>query len=281
MYKIDSKVFSHRSLRTGVRDTNAEVRLSKPLPVNTFQELVAFVAEISFQNSRFNLMYRGQSKDYSTRISGTTIDASIYRLTGSQSGKKKELQKRYSQLNKAVTILQQVFRKNKILGRNVIEQYPEMCWAILQHYEVLDTPVLDVTHSLRAACSFALGLNNTQDSGIVHVLGLPYAHGAISFYPDEQLLILRLLGICPPGALRPYYQEGYLIGTFPGRQENYDGSNLDFARRLIAKFRIPKSGFWSEEFPILSSAALYPESDPIKVHCDHVTKMLIDGNGTT
>jgi len=45
--------------------------------------------------------------------------------------------------------------------------------TILHHYSVCDTPSLDLTHSLRVACSFAQ-LSSRDARAYVFVLGLPY-----------------------------------------------------------------------------------------------------------
>ena len=58
---------------------------------------------------------------------------------------------------------------------------------------------------------------------------------------------VRLLSACPADALRPHFQEGYLVGSFPIRSEKKQ-PQLDFARRLVAKIEIPKKGFWGRDF---------------------------------
>ena len=118
--------------------------------------------------------------------------------------------------------------------------------------------MLDLTTSLRVAASFATG-SGTHD-GVLFVLGLPHPNGSISYYVEEQLLNVRLLSICPPEAVRPYYQEGYVACTFPTRGPEARGSNHDFARRLIAKFAVPSS-IWSPEFPPIPNSALFPTVD--------------------
>ena len=39
-------------------------------------------------------------------------------------------------------------------GISQMKRFPELSWAVLQHYEICPTPVLDVTQSLRVAASF-------------------------------------------------------------------------------------------------------------------------------
>ena len=79
---------------------------------------------------------------------------------------------------------------------------------------------------------------------------------------------MRLLSICPPEALRPYYQEGYVAGTdeVTTRFDNKD--ELDFNQRLIAKFRLRNDGgFWRGGFRGLPQKSLYPPNDQIENLC--------------
>jgi hypothetical protein len=83
-----------------------------------------------------------------------------------------------------------------------------------------------------------------------------------------------LLSVCPPQAQRPFFQEGYLAGPFP----NYQLDNpkrvdqIDFSRRLIAKFEIPMdtSKFWGKGFSKIPIAKLYPDQDDIKQICEEL-----------
>jgi len=85
------------------------------------------------------------------------------------------------------------------------------------------------------------------------------------------LVNVRLLSICPPQALRPHFQEGYLAGT-DEITDNYDRkTELDFNNRLIVKFEIPnESQFWGRGFHQIPDTSLYPKSDPIKDLCEEI-----------
>jgi len=71
-----------------------------------------------------------------------------------------------------------------------------VCWAILQHYGVCDTPLVDLTHSLRVAASFAhleflkaKSKNKRRKYGYVMALAMPYPVGSISYsvyFPVKQ-----------------------------------------------------------------------------------------------
>ena len=76
---------------------------------------------------------------------------------------------------------------------------------------------------------------------------------------------------CPPDAVRPHIQEGYLLGEYPEitdfeQNAQYRYYEMDFGRRLIAKFRFNPDTFWkSQNYPKASDAALYPgeHRDPL------------------
>lgn len=93
---------------------------------------------------------------------------------------------------------------------------------------------------------------------------MPYITNRISVNSEHDLVNIRLLSICPPLALRPYFQEGYLAGT-EDITSSYDSkSELDFNNRLIAKFEIPNSDtFWGDSFDQIPKDSLYPDNDPI------------------
>jgi hypothetical protein len=138
--RIQTKVWSHRSQKSGVRDFVADVRKSEPRPVSTYQELVAAVAEVSFHNPAFNLVYRGQPKDHRSGQHGSSIYPSIYRLLGSHKQQRKEIRRRWEFLDRTEELLRMEYRAQRLLGANRLEQYREVGWSILQHYEVADTP---------------------------------------------------------------------------------------------------------------------------------------------
>jgi len=274
-----SASFSHINLER-MKDKHINKEWAKPLSldevlksnarkVDTYDDLVKSVAQIFFHNRNLTLYYRGQSNDY--RLEGkTTIMPSIYRK---KQEKRLMLKERFELLNEKVIGLKEIFRKKsfKFIGTTMLNKYPEIAWSLLQHYEICDTPLLDLTHSLHVACSFAFD-RNEGDSGIIYVLGMPWLTDAIGYNTYEELVNIRLLSVCPPEAQRPYFQEGYLSGPFPNYQLNntYRISQFDFGRRLIAKFEIPmkNKNFWGVGFDRIPSAKLYQENDEIKRICE-------------
>lgn len=120
-------------------------------------------------------------------------------------------------------------------------------------------------------------LNNSNKEAYVYVFGLPYLTNRISVNSEQDIINIRLLSICPPKALRPYFQEGYLAGT-DAIITKYDiKSELDFNNRLIAKFEIPNDkSFWGEGFHQIPYDSLYPKNDPIEELCAQIKKETIN-----
>jgi hypothetical protein len=64
---------------------------------------------------------------------------------------------------------------------------------------------------------------------------------------------------------RPHLQEGYLLGEYPEiadyeQNAHYDYYEMDFGRRLIAKFRFDPKELWkSKNFRPTPEEALYPK----------------------
>jgi len=265
MRRIQTKVWSHTSLDDSERHTISDVLASEPKAINSFPELVRSVAEISFRNPEHALFYRGQHLDYQETLKNigqvSSFYPSIYRNLG-KSRPVTEVFKRFEKLGTLSKRLMEKFSEEGIDGHEKITTFPELSWAILQHYEVCITPLLDVTHSLRVAASFAL--NENENDGYLYVFGFPHPNGSITYSVEEELLNIRLLSICPPQAHRPYYQEGFLVGTFPSRGLAKH-LTLDIGRRLIAKFRLIKQQFWDAHFQAIPKEALYPMDDMISV----------------
>lgn len=266
--KLIRKVWSHLSLESEEKHFSGEIRKSEPYEVKSFQALIKKIAKISYHNPEWVLFFRGQNSDKKNLSGLTSLFPSIYRLQKGVLARKSLLKKRFQILMDAEEQLLRAFKYEKFDGYVHLNSFREICWAILQHYQVCKTPLLDLTQSLRVACSFAL--NNSKENGYLFVLGLPHINGSISYSVEEQLLNIKLISICPPKAFRPYYQEGYLAGNFP-INETARSSNLDPARRLVAKFKLIKNRFWSKDFKAIPENALLPKYDPMKRICDKIS----------
>jgi hypothetical protein len=245
-----------------------EILSSKPKSVDTYDELVQDVAQILHRNKEYVVYYRGQAKDYRDKNNRTSILPSIYRKKDSP---KLYLKKNFKILNDKVDELRKLIKSNskRIAGSKLIDKHIEIAWAILQHYEVCDTPLLDITHSLHVACSFAFH-KNPNETGVIYLLGMPWQTDSLGVNTFEELINMRLLSIMPPDAKRPYFQEGYLTGPFP--RYRLDDTNrikhFDYAKRLIAKFEIPRiKDFWGAGFEEIPNEKLFQPNDELLNIC--------------
>lgn len=249
------------------RVSNDKVRKDPGHNVGSYLELAKKIAELQYRNSDFVLFFRGQNKDYKNKQGASSLRPSILReidkrLTGASVTKT-----RFERLLRAEELLVQSY---DLTGRDRIRKHQVLRWAILQHYEVCDTPLLDVTQSARIAASFAS--HNASDAAFVYVLGVPNVSGAVTASAEAGLEILRLSSVCPPEAVRPHIQEGFLLSEFPElssfrQKQFYENYQTDFGLRLVCKFRFEPNSFWltGQDFPIVPPGALYPRSadDPL------------------
>lgn len=237
------------------------------LKIESYRALVEHMARLSYANRNHLLFFRGQDRDYQSKWGGSTLYPAIYR---GDNLPRAELEVRFRQLDSASRTLIDLFENHRIEGAHDVSRKRYVQWSILQHYEVIPTPLLDVTHSLRVACSFAQ-LVGTDTTCYVYALGFPYPTNRISINSEEDIVNIRLLSICPPDALRPYFQEGYMAGT-PDVTSNFETkTELDFRNRLIAKFAIPRAkDFWNTGFEATPRGALYPLKDRVHGLCQEV-----------
>ena len=256
-----------------------KVRHSSGYKVSSFLELAKVVAALQFHNRHLLMMFRGQYIDYKNQLGSTSLRPSIFRSDAHSKVSDFELKSRFTRLNHAEAMLIKTYQKTKSLGVKALLRQQITRWSILQHYEVCPTPMLDVTNSLRIAASFA-SLDMPSEAYIM-VIGVPNLSGAITACAEAGIQIIRLSGICPPSAVRPHIQEGYLLTQYPEISEfdqthAYKLYEMDFGRRLVAKFIFEPKEFWknSAGFPQIDKSALYPESDPLMDIAQEIKKSL-------
>lgn len=235
------------------------LRASTGYPVTSFRQLVELVAELGYRNFRYNLLFRGQGGDWGDRFGKTTVYSTIFRPPrGSQTLPRAVREQRFSRLDNLVELLRE--RREEFPWRRRLHLYEESHFAVLQHYEICETPMIDVTHSLRVAVSFALA-GAARQRGWLLVFGLPHPTGSISHFVDEQMTLVKLQNMCPPEALRPHFQEGWLVARLPWSRRRETRDNL--ANRLIGKYLLDNSTgtFWDEHFEPIPNDALFPSGD--------------------
>lgn len=267
-----SNVFAYFDDEKKIRvATNREIRSGIGHPVSSYLELAKKIADLQFHNREHVLLFRGQHSDFKNRSGRTTLKPSVLRSDVQKPfvlPTPHELMSRFQRLKRREQSLVDVFQQRKVLGRQGITRHRILRWSILQHYEICDTPLLDVSQSIRVASSFAsLGAGSTA---FLYVLAVPNISGVISASAEAGLQTIKLAGICPPNAVRPYIQEGFLLGEYPempdfDQKQHYRHYEIDFGRRLIAKFRLDPRSFWVDpNFTKIERDALYPDAhDPL------------------
>jgi hypothetical protein len=246
----------------------SEIRRRKAYPVKSYMDLATKIAELQFRNRDFVLMFRGQRFNRRNRSGYTSLKPGLLRSKEGTVPSSAVLMRRFNLLADAERQLVQAYVGKKFLGRERLKRQQILRWSILQHYEVCPTPLLDVTNSLRIAASFAS--DGAEEEAYLFVLGIPNLSGAITASAEAGLQVVRLSSVCPPSALRPHIQEGYLIGEYPDlrgfdQKQHFEHRELDCGRRLVAKFRFNPAVFWKDTaFPMVSRRALYPDAkDPL------------------
>lgn len=247
--------------------------------VSDYKELRKHIAQLSYANKDCILFYRGQKDDYRNIKSGkSTFYPTMYRGDRLE---KDELKFRWEKLNKASEIFIRKLKSKYPNKTYIVKRKRIVQWSILQHYEVTETPLIDVTQSLKVACSFAV-LDNHENYAYVYVFALPYYTNRISVNSEHYLTNVRLLSVAPPQALRPYYQEGFLIGEDEFNEIYTNKEELDLNNRLVAKFKFKNDNtFWGDSEKALTVEELYPQDDEIEQLCKEVSNELYDAIART
>jgi FRG domain len=244
------------------------VRKANAVRVSDYMELASKVAELQFLNRDHVLLFRGQRTDHKNNKGNSRLKPSLFRAVNGRNPDAAEVNNRFYSLSEAERVLTEEFERARQLGRDRLKRQQVLRWSILQHYEICSTPLLDVTHSLRIASSFGSAAADNQ--AFVFVLGVPNLSGAITASAEAGIQIVRLSSVCPPAAVRPHIQEGYLLGEYPemtgyDQKQYYAHFEIDFERRLVAKFKFNPQTLWkNSDFPRVKGRALYPNrGDPV------------------
>lgn len=245
------------------------VAKDEAIEVSNYRELRKHIAQLSYANKDCILFYRGQKEDYKNVKSGkSTFYPTLYR---GERLDKHELKYRWEKLNIASEIFTKKLKSKYPSKTYIVKRKRIVQWSILQHYEVTETPLIDVTQSLKVACSFAV-LDNNNAYAYVYVFALPYYTNRISVNSEHYLTNVRLLSVAPPQALRPYYQEGFLIGEDEFSETYTNKDELDLNNRLVAKFKFKNDNvFWGKTEGALTKDELYPQDDEIEALCKEVS----------
>lgn len=135
--------------------TNTRVREGGGHKVSSFLELARKIAELQFLNRDHVLLFRGQGGDHRNVKGNTSVKPTLFRPGGKGNPDRATLEKRFEILARAERALVGRYQSAGFRGLDRIKRHHVLRWSILQHYEVCATPLLDVTHSIRIAASFA------------------------------------------------------------------------------------------------------------------------------
>ena len=266
--KLTKKLREHykqHKLSQSTRDVTSFVR-SNTINIETFHDLIMEIAELSYKNPDVMLFYRGQNNNY-IKTKYATLYPTIYR-----SNSVKDIKFDFEVLEKTSTMLMAELEKDNNVDKEEINELKKiklLQYSILQHYEVSKTPLLDLTQSLKVACSFAI-LDNEDNTGYIYVLGMPYINGRISVDSEDYITNVRLLSISSSSSKRPFFQEGYLVQTEFSSDGDIEKGELDFNRRIVAIYKFKNTEtFWGSERPI-ERENLYPEDDTMKDICERL-----------
>ena len=252
--------------------------------VHTYQEMLRIVAFLKVMNKGVDLLYRGQAHDLSPT---PTLLRDNWMVPGLGTRVELSLDRRYyyDQLAPLSARVCSVLR-NDLPRHRPFELHASNArlriapWAVIQHYELWPTPLLDLTSSLRVAASFALALPTRRTEGYVYLYAIP---GVISDLmelagvPDP--ITYRLSAVCPPSAERPHLQEGFLIGRSLFNEVDLDARRDQLlAESFVAKFRLHdsprwrRSTFWNRDFPRQRCGSFLPTATN-----DHLYRRLSSG----
>jgi FRG domain len=228
--------------------------------VNSYVDLLTKVASLSYYNTHFQLLFRGQKKDYKRGDSATSnLYPSILRkFVAGRNEQRNALDREFELLGIAEQLLIEYIRRRELVENQIVR------WAILQHYDVCKTPLLDVTASLQIALTFAIGRRN---EGWLYVLAFPHLTGGVSVSVESKTQVINLSQLCPPEALRPHFQQGLLASDYPEirlRKQSHGQLGMrgnNFSARLLTKFKLQNCDAWnSEGFTPTPDTLLFPNA---------------------
>jgi hypothetical protein len=240
------------------------IRATDPMQVNSYAELTDMVAKLAFFNRGHVLFFRGQPEEYCLGSEYPTIYPTMFRKIIKGEATKKKLEETLD-VEEEILKIKNHHRKPRFHGAKSILESDHIRWALLQHYEICDTPLIDVTQSLHVAASFAIkNKPKTKDAkGIIYVVALPWPSKNYHSNKEEGLYLVRLAGITPPQAKRPYRQEAYAAMSINVDKKPIDNIDVyDLTNRLVCKFEINNSPeFWSDAIKPLPESFLAPKED--------------------
>ena len=207
--------------------------------VHSLQELRSKVAELGFFNSQEVFLFKGQSVDDKNSQGLSSLRPSIFQPVVERGPSPVRLVKRMGTLREAEGYLFDLYKRENFPNLSEIGHHRLRRWAILEHYGVCRTPLLEVTKSLRMAASQATDL--ASERGYVYVLGVPAIAGAMTVDAKGELSIIRLSSVCPPPLINDATLHTFMLAEhhhLSDYEVNSTAMNFDvnFKHRVYAKF---------------------------------------------
>jgi len=247
------------------------------MEVRSFDKLLKIISFLSVMNKRLILLYRGQVNDaiLQSSLSRNTWQPWSADLAAPASLEGAERTYYWETLATVEKLVLDVLEEYGMPRWRHMQYCAPARWAVVQHYGLWPTPLIDFTTSTRVAASFAFGIKKNSKEGYLYVVGAKRVRSDLMTLGNAnteevnlQTLVIRLNSVCPPSALRPHLQEGVLVGNYPvpSTDSPYETEAHDASPLVIAKFKlIDDGGFWTEDFPKHRIEALLPaeENDPM------------------
>lgn len=277
-----------------------------PLQVTSYRNLVKVCSFFTVMNKRSIALYRGQHanrepmptmsrpcwhlpKDAAAAHPVVSVD-----LTGSARGYY------WSQLSVVDRWVLPALESLGLPRHQHLLTWRAARWAVIAHYELWPTPLLDFTTSLRVAASFALH-DNKSGEGFVYLAGVTRLRSDLMDFkiptdaerkarvepeldkPEIRAgaVAMRLDAVCPPSALRPHLQSGVLVGNYPFPEASFVSAKHSAGPIVIAAFRLVDDGtFWAgEPEPHRAFLSPTPEEDPLLALFRATYRYPIDNEG--
>jgi hypothetical protein len=238
--------------------------LAKMIPVDSYPQLVAVAAFLSVMNKTMVLLFRGQRGNWEPT-------PSLFRREWTPPSKElgavvlEDDRAHYLALLAKVGDLVYPILKRRGLPRwRHLRDRPPARWAVIQHYELWPTPLLDFTTSLRVAASFAFGCDSRSREGFLFIVGVDSISSDLMTHCGPELAV-RLNSVCPPSVIRPHLQDGVLVGRYSaGGNSSVEPTSPAAGAIPIAtvQLRNDYGTFWGNpDFPIFGAGSLLPSED--------------------
>ena len=220
--------------------------------VTSYEDLATRVAELAFYNPQQVLLFRGHSPEKSEDKSCLSVlKPSLFQPVKERLPKKRLIQRMLT-LKEAEIKLFDLYKESGLPNYQELARSKLKRWALLEHFGVCRTPLIEMTLSLRVAASIASQKNSAIS--FIYVLGIPSLAGAVTVDPSGQLHVIRLASVCPLSVESHHAIDSYMLGEYTNISEfETDQFAFDFdsnfTDRLLAKFRFHPKEFWDMSAP--------------------------------